>query len=128
MINRRPLCARGPAANQPTVASQENLAAKACRGQPMFLPRRPPEWEAAGKAVAVATTAKVFTSTQPLAGYAFINRGRGLPIIRDAAMASAVHVLVHVHVQVKVQLEAGTGMGTDTGGGTGRYTEVHVQG
>lgn len=61
-INWRLSRARGPAANHPTVASQEDLAAKACRGQPMFLPRPPPEWEAAGEAVAVAAAAKVFTS------------------------------------------------------------------
>lgn len=61
-INRRLSRARGPAANHPTVASQEDLAAKACRGQPMFLPRPPPEWEAAGEAVAVAAAAKVFMS------------------------------------------------------------------
>eukprot|EP00903_Cladosiphon_okamuranus_P011664 g10971.t1 len=38
---------RGPAAKIPTAASQEDLAAKASRGQPMFRPRPPAEWEAA---------------------------------------------------------------------------------
>ena len=100
----------------------------------MFLPRPPPEWEAAGKAVAVATAAKVLMSTQPLAGYILLStEGAGVPIIRGAAVASAVHVIVHFHVQVQVQLEAGTGSGADTGGGTGGYTggtctrKVYVQ-
>ncbi|CAM9549549.1 unnamed protein product [Scytosiphon promiscuus] len=38
---------RGPAAMLPTAASQEDLATKACRGQPMYHPRPPAEWEAA---------------------------------------------------------------------------------
>eukprot|EP00752_Nemacystus_decipiens_P002077 g1988.t1 len=38
---------RGPAAELPTAASQEDLAAKATRGQPMYRPRPPAEWEAA---------------------------------------------------------------------------------
>lgn len=63
IVNRRPSRARGSAANQATVASQEDLAAKACRGQPMFLPRPPPEWEAAGEAVDMAAAAKVRMST-----------------------------------------------------------------
>ncbi|CAM9847508.1 unnamed protein product [Ectocarpus sp. 4 AP-2014] len=42
---------RGPAAKQPTPASQDDLATKASRGQPMYRPRPPAEWEAADVAV-----------------------------------------------------------------------------
>lgn len=50
---------RGPAARLPTVASQEDLATKASRGQPMFRPRPPAEWEAAdGEAEAVSSQGK----------------------------------------------------------------------
>lgn len=39
----------------PTAASQEDLATKACRGQPMYHPRPPAEWEVAdGAAEAVS--------------------------------------------------------------------------
>lgn len=49
---------RGPAAEIPTAASQEDLAAKATRGQPMYRPRPPAEWEAAdGEAEAVSLAA-----------------------------------------------------------------------
>ncbi|CAM9556079.1 unnamed protein product [Ectocarpus sp. 12 AP-2014] len=42
---------RGPAAKLPTPASQDDLAAKASRGQPMYRPCPPAEWEAADVAV-----------------------------------------------------------------------------
>ncbi|CBN79097.1 hypothetical protein Esi_0176_0057 [Ectocarpus siliculosus] len=42
---------RGPAAMLPTPASQDDLATKASRGQPMYRPRPPAEWEAADVAV-----------------------------------------------------------------------------
>ena len=41
---------RGPAADVPTAAGQEDLANKACRGQPMVRPRPPAEWEFADAA------------------------------------------------------------------------------
>lgn len=37
---------RGAAAKLPTAASQEDLATKACRGQPMHRPCPPSGWEA----------------------------------------------------------------------------------
>lgn len=41
---------RGPAAELPTAGGQEDLATKACRGQPMLRPQLPGEWEVGGGA------------------------------------------------------------------------------
>ncbi|CAM9613178.1 unnamed protein product, partial [Hapterophycus canaliculatus] len=59
---------RGPAATLPTAASQEDLATKACRGQPMYRPRPPAEWEAAdGAAEAVRGALSAWRDTGILA-------------------------------------------------------------